>query len=404
MKVYFNQIDMQRRTIFYPKTDMAWDSAYIAALRSTYTQDIVRLQPYVDIIIRHTFGHKIAIIKPLAWAGTFHVLYHVVYDDQQLVVRLNRVADQQQSSHMLVDQQIYGLLATHGLPSLQVYAADISRTVVPTDYQVLGYSDGQPLYAFQDSQTQYMAPELLQNVGQLVAGVHKITLTGYGPLSVGQFSNVTSQSSACAEHICHPELVSGSRYDPSTISGRASAGNTPALTGIHTTWADYILLRLDEHIAVCHNIGAINHQEADTIKKLFLQNHFLFHNAPSVLLHGDLGNHNMLSSDGHTIAALIDWEDAMAGDPLFDIAFWGTFGREHLRDDFLVGYTTITALPSDWELRYWLYYLRIALSKTVHRFKFGYTDAPSRPPASQRIQRALGHIERLSPILTEELF
>lgn len=42
------------------------------------------------------------------------------------------------------------------------------------------------------------------------------------------------------------------------------------------------------------------------------------------LIHGDFGANNVLT-DGHMITAVLDWENAMYGDPLFDIAiahFW----------------------------------------------------------------------------------
>lgn len=42
------------------------------------------------------------------------------------------------------------------------------------------------------------------------------------------------------------------------------------------------------------------------------------------LIHGDFGSNNMLVHDGH-VTGVVDWENAMAGDPLYDVAntyFW----------------------------------------------------------------------------------
>jgi fructosamine-3-kinase len=213
------------------------------------------------------------------------------------------------------------------------------------------------LKEFEDPQTQYMQPTLLRAVGTYLAHVHGIELEKYGPLSV-----------------------------------LSVMSDDPRPCGVHDSWRDYILLLLQQHAQVCLQIGAITRHELQAIEKIFVRYAYVFDDVPSVLLHGDLGNQNFISCDGLTIAGLVDWEDCMSGDPVFDIAFWGTFFRDHMLEDFLAGYQTVRSLPADFTLRYWLYYLRIALSKTVHRFYFGYTDRPGRPPASMRIQKALEHL------------
>jgi aminoglycoside phosphotransferase (APT) family kinase protein len=159
------------------------------------------------------------------------------------------------------------------------------------------------------------------------------------------------------------------------------------------TWREYVLLNLDEHVEACRAAGAISREEVARITEAFDRAAHILEDAPSRLLHGDLGAHNVLS-DGERLTALIDWEDALCGDPIFDIAYWGTFVRDEMREPFLEGYRAARALPADFERRYWLYYLRVALSKTVHRQRFGYADrAAGRPPASQRIRKGLERFE-----------
>ena len=93
------------------------------------------------------------------------------------------------------------------------------------------------------------------------------------------------------------------------------------------------------------------------------------------------------------ITCLIDWEDAVAGDPLFEVAFWATFHPERRWDAFFAGYRKDPLETPEDRLRFWLYFLRIALMKTVLRHRLGCTDPPGRTPASQRIQRALRGLE-----------
>jgi len=42
--------------------------------------------------------------------------------------------------------------------------------------------------------------------------------------------------------------------------------------------------------------------------------------------------------------------------------------------------------------RFWTYFLRVALAKTVVRHNLGLRDRPGRPPASRRIQLALDRL------------
>lgn len=79
------------------------------------------------------------------------------------------------------------------------------------------------------------------------------------------------------------------------------------------------------------------------------------------LIHGDFGSFNLLS-DGQRITAVIDWDRAVIGDPLYEIAnlfFWGETRlagvRQHLRDQFC-------HIPH-WRERILCYQLRIGLQE-----------------------------------------
>ena len=224
----------------------------------------------------------------------------------------------------------------------------------------MGEAVGKQLRAFEHEASQYIQPQLLVELGQLVAQIHGVQTDGFGLLDVRRIIN--------KQH----------------TQGK----------GLLETWGEYIVLNLEEHIKVCLDIGAINREECRRITLLFDRASRILENDKSCLLHGDLGGHNVFS-DGERITAIIDWEDCLCGDPVFDIAYWGTFYRDYLLDPFLKGYRMIRDLPEDFEVRYWLYYLRIALSKTVHRYRFRYPDPPNRPPASLRIQKGLERLRSL---------
>jgi fructosamine-3-kinase len=243
------------------------------------------------------------------------------------------------------------------VPIPKVYEVDLSHNLCPFEYEILGEAPGVSLTTINiDHLTR---KKLVFELGQTIAEAHSIKTSGFGMLDV-----------------------------------RKILSNQEA-KGLHQTWEDYIFLNLDRHIKICCDIGAISFEEAKRIRTVFEQTrHVLEHVTPS-LLHGDLGNHNIFTDDQH-ITAVIDWEDCLSGDRLFDIASWGTFyGNDDWREDFLAGYNSVLKLPEDSELRYWLYYLRVALAKTVHRHRFRYQDHPHSIRASHRIQKGLQNIESI---------
>ena len=74
------------------------------------------------------------------------------------------------------------------------------------------------------------------------------------------------------------------------------------------------------------------------------------------LLHCDYGPKHHLVSNGR-ITGIIDFENCMSGDPVYDFAWNDYFGHDSLKE----GYLRVTDLPDDFDLRLKLYGLRIGL-------------------------------------------
>jgi aminoglycoside phosphotransferase (APT) family kinase protein len=346
-----------KRGQFYSKTDITMSDEVLTGLKTKRQELRPFFIPDVQLLCQRVFKKAIKEVVPLSSGGTFHLLYRVQDCDNKLyVVRLNIPEAQNPSYEFLIDQWIYGVLKAKGLAHLTVYAVDLSRTEFPFDYEIIEYAAGEQLSLLQDPVTQYLPPTLFSSLGQMLAKVHTIPITDFGPIHVGSLVPVKQ--------------------------GKVN------VRGVHKSWKDYIFCNLYEHVEFCRSIGTISTQEAERIINLFNHLASFLVIKKGFLLHGDLGNHNIIA-DGNKITALIDWEDCMSGDPIFDLAYWGTFFRDHYRSQLLEGYCQEKLLPNDFEIRYWLYYLRISLSKTVHRHRFGYLDVPGRPLASARIQKAL---------------
>lgn len=164
-----------------------------------------------------------------------------------------------------------------------------------------------------------------------------------------------------------------------------------AVAGLHSSWRSFVRLRVEEHLEQCEIMGAMSGEEAARALGAF--NGPLLDGAPGgALLHGDPGSHNFIFR-GDFLAAVIDWEDAMVGDPVFELASMCTFHPQRRHHAILEGYGLPLPRGSAEARRFWLYFLRIAIAKTVHRHRFGYVDAPGRMPAASRIQLALDGLD-----------
>ena len=243
-----------------------------------------------------------------------------------------------------------------GLPAILVRHIDLSREVVPFDFQVGDESPGRPLAALNDDEPRFRLR--LRDLGRLVARVHSHPIAGYGLLDARPI---------------------------------AAGGGPPR--GIWDAWPEYLRVNLAAHVDSCVRAGDLTGAGAVAFLSA-LERHAAGLDVPGgVLLHGDLGSHNVLT-DGDRLLALIDWEDALAGDPVYDVAFWATFQPPERHAAFLAGYREVRPLPDDFPVRFWLYFVRILLAKAVHRRRFGYPDRPDRPTAARRIRDALENLAR----------
>lgn len=131
---------------------------------------------------------------------------------------------------------------------------------------------------------------LLVTVGERLRAVHSVTLDGYGFLkqpAYGSWTEFTGEAQACLD-----ELVDG---DVVTVELAAA-------------------------------IDGMLHERTG----------LLAYDKTGVLLHGDLKPPHIFADEGR-LTGIIDWGDALAGDPLYDIARFSLVGKAEL-DLLLTGY------------------------------------------------------------------
>ncbi|OIS93665.1 phosphotransferase family protein [Brucella cytisi] len=119
------------------------------------------------------------------------------------------------------------------------------------------------------------------------------------------------------EAIASSTIGTASGYGPFDSQGR----------GAYATWRDFLTAIANPHQ---YKWNTLRHQvDVNRICLLLNEVLYLAEQCPEVrqLVHGDFGSNNVLT-DGHRITGVIDWSEAMVGDPLYDVAnilFWRTW-------------------------------------------------------------------------------
>jgi len=353
--------DRRRRQMFLAKADLDLDDGILSELRSR-SDDALGIGR--DLLARMSAAfafHADVQIERAHVQGTFHRLYEVRTQGTRRYLRVAAMPGLYDAQLMELECRMMEVLRLAGLPVPACAFGDVELRGVPRGAQLIDAADGVCVAEFDDDEERTAAA--LGHVGGFLSRLHRIGGDAWGPVS---------------------------------LAALCEGANGRRLAGVHERWDEYVLLRLEQHVAVCALRGAISDDEAVRIARAVAAHRDrLDLVAPAALLHGDPGSHNFVV-DGASLSAALDWEDALIGDPLFDVASLCTFHPERRHAAIFAGYGIDPRAGDDTWVRFWLYFLRIALAKTVHRFRFAYSDRPGRTPASSRIQLALSRLAQTS--------
>lgn len=342
----------RRRRVFYPKTDHPLADAELRRLRHASDEEL----GITPAAVVHAAARALSIpdlrLERLTDQGTFHRLYRVHAGDRRFILRIAVPTGAEPDFGLTAEGYLAPRLAARDVPICATHWVDLSRSEVPFDYAVLDEVQGTSMRTLDADETATRAA--LVRLGRLVAALHQVPATAAGLLDVG--------------------ALSGGR-----------------LAGVCDAWQVFFFAHLDDHLA--RIAGTIHAGDAplDRIAELLEAARPHLRDAQSALLHGDLGSHNIsLAADG-TISAVIDWEDALAGDPAYDVAFWATFHPARRHDAFLAGYREACGIADadDFAVRFWASFLRVAVAKAAWRARFDLTDLPGREPAWRRLLAGL---------------
>ena len=352
------EFDRARRGVFLDKADIALPDAALAALRSAPDASLGIDEALLRDALSAFGIDASAPLSSSGTQGTFHRLYEVSEPGRApRVLRIAALSGEAAADAMALECRVMAALAARGLRVPACAYREVSRAGAVRGVHLVDLVPGSSLTALDEDEERMQAA--LGHAARFLASLHRIGGAGFGPLSLEAFAE-----------------------------GDARARPV----GVHSDWPAYLLVRLQDHLSACEAAGAITIDEKRRIAALFAAGEATLRSAPPALLHGDPGSHNFMG-DASALRAVVDWEDALLGDPLFDLASLCTFHPERRHDAIRAAYGAAIEPGGDGWIRFWLYFLRIALAKTVHRRRFAYADTPGRAPASQRIQLALRRLE-----------
>lgn len=288
-------------------------------------------------ILQERFPDKSFALRPAAGQGN-HITWLATVDGTELFVRIEDGPER--DDYIEVESRVLAEVRALGIPAPRVHGVDASRKRVPFAWQLLENIPHPDLNQLHKEGRLDVA-QLAYDIGAAVARWQAIQPSGFGPFD-----------SAILRH-------------------------ENRLNGFHQHYEDYFFLHLDRHLRFLVERGFLAECDADEITTEIKRHRGLLALEQGCLVHKDLGLWNILGT-GTAIAAFIDWDDTICGDPMDDLSLLGCFYDGKVLGRALHGYAGVRPLPSDYRRRFWLHLLRNMIVKSVIRVGAGYFERTDR--------------------------
>lgn len=323
---------MSRRDIYYWKCDRpaAFHGTGPRPRADEVSEDAIRFA------LEGHFHPETLTLSPAAGQGN-HLTWNAEIDGAPVFLRIENGPEG--DGYLEMESAILCEVAKTGVPVPRVLGCDASRTRVPFAWQALERIPFSDLNHWQKAGA-LDADAIAFVIGENVAKWQGISPAGFGPFNLEAWRE-----------------------------GRG-------LRGWHGGYADYFRLRLSAHLDFLVAGSFFTVGRADEIIKVIDENAVLLEIGQGVLVHKDLALWNVLGPPDR-IAAFIDFDDAISGDPMDDLSLLACFHDGAFLERAVVGYTTVRSLPDEWRRRFWLHLLRNMIVKAVIRVGAGYFERDS---------------------------
>lgn len=273
--------------------------------------------------------------KPSTSWGSSHVIYFVTVKERKdtLVFRANLGFNKKPEVMMKVEQLICNEVEKVGIPTNKVLYVDISRKKYSFDFQIEECLVGSDIENnFKGTKEEY--DKMSFDLGKYIATYSKIQFDKFG-----MFDEVSA--------------------------------NKNTLIGTKNIFYDYIVTCLDQDLLYLVENNVVTKDTGENIKALFEEYKPIINDTKrGSLVHHDLADHNIFFDGKNVITGIFDWEAAVVGDPILDLASCPTWRTFYLREEILIeGYKSITQLPDNFQEKINIYRLRTMLWKIVYAIR-----------------------------------
>lgn len=313
-----------RENIFYWKCDnplpateqkhLYLESKYDGAMERTARE-----------ILTEFFGSAPDTLRVLGAEGN-HFIYLGEKAGKKILLRTDdgRTPD----DYLAVESRVMELVRRYGVPAPEVCRTDVSLVRFPVRFQLMEFVDSPSLAALDKAGT-LNREAIARECGVILARLHAIRMSGYGFFRIGPDGE---------------------------------------LRGLDASPAAYFNKRLNDHLTYL-----AEHRLADTerAKSLIIKALPLLDGIPGSLLHRDFAFWNLLGTP-EKIVAVIDWDDAVSGDPADDFGILNCFHEKEFIEAALAAYHENRPEEANFRARIALHTLRNMLWKTVIRHRLGY--------------------------------
>ena len=289
---------------------------------------------YIPKIFLESLKLKVVDIKPSTSWGSSHVVYFVKVEnkDNPLVFRanlgFNKIPEYAMKTEKLICDQVIEL----NIPTNKVLYVDVTRKKYSFDFQIQGCLIGADIENnFKGTKEEY--DKISFDIGKYIAQYSQIKFEGYG------------------------------MFDEKAVK-------INLLKGTKKTFYGYVTTCLENDIKYLNDVNVISKTTGEEIVKLFEEYKPIINSVKKgSLVHHDLADHNIFFKEDK-ITGIFDWETAVSGDPILDLASCPTWRTFYPREEILVeGYKSVIKLPNFFTEKMNIYRLRTMLWKIVYAIR-----------------------------------
>ncbi|MDZ4287224.1 MAG: aminoglycoside phosphotransferase family protein [Prosthecobacter sp.] len=294
------------------------------------TQELRDTDPLIEPQLREAMRERMQAkeieLTPASSQGN-HLTWKAVVDGVPLFVRVENGPDG--DDYLEMESAVMRQARAAGVLVPKVAAVDASRTRVPFAWQAQEHIPFPDLNHWH-KQGRLDVAHVAFEIGVAVARWQSINPSGFGPFA------------------------------------RENAG-------FHARYEDYFRLRLEQHLGFLVAKAFLTVGQREEIERAIAAHDELLDLAHGCLVHKDLALWNILGSENR-IAAFIDFDDAISGDPMDDLSLLACFHDAAFLAPAFAGYRSVRPLPENYRRRFWLHLLRNMIVKSVIRVGAGYFE------------------------------